>query len=262
MPFNLQKFNFFNSESLKIIFFLCASFVKNFPLCIVQLGFNFLNFRSHMLDDQTYFANGHKCNVNDFWDLKRKTDSEITTNFRMKDIHLTCKNQDRQSVSFARALLSKSVAVQLRNIFPKSQAKQALADFVEICDSTYDILTSSKIKPKNPSKLPLRINLEKQTETLLKMYEYVDNMRFVKHGPISKKQLAKRALLPCQKGMKIAISCAIKLQATLKSDYGLPYLRGTRITQDHLESFFGSIRKMGGRDVNPTALQFNRYFSS
>ena len=56
-----------------------------------------------------------------------------------------------------------------------------------------------------------------------------------------------------QTAIKMAITCALKLQETLKNVYGINYLLTSRITQDSLENFFSQIRGMFGQDQRPDA---------
>ena len=136
------------------------------------------------------------------------------------------------------------------NFFPLDKNKQALARFLRVLSYAWDILTSRRYyNPKKPSKNALEVDIEKQTNILMELYDYIDSMKFL--GPNG------RTKCPFQTGMKMAIKVALQLNQYLKTNFGLPYLLTSRITQDYLESFFGVIRQMSARYVRPTPLEFN-----
>ena len=64
--------------------------------------------------------------------------------------------------------------------------------------------------------------------------------------------------VPSQKGMRISIKAALKVQEIMKTKYNLPFLMGSRINQCYLENFFCQIRQMNENVPRPSALQFNR----
>ena len=89
----------------------------------------------------------------------------------------------------------------------------------------------------------LEVHLEKQLKSLEKLVKYMKTIKWSGRPRFNK-------------GIIIAIKCAIQLQKTLAENHGIPNLMTENCTQDFLESFFSVIRAMMWANNNPTALMF------
>ena len=58
-----------------------------------------------------------------------------------------------------------------------------------------------------------------------------------------------------QTGALITIRGTILLFWYLRDNYGIDFLITSRLIQDYLERYFGELRRMGGNNTNPSALQ-------
>ena len=93
----------------------------------------FKNTRNHFLDHAVTLPNGMIIHAKThFQELQRYLRAnEISEGAYLKDILLDCKSSDRQTVAFARKLLSTKTANLLRKYFPNDAKKLALADIIE-----------------------------------------------------------------------------------------------------------------------------------
>jgi hypothetical protein len=92
------------------------------------------------------------------------------------------------------------------------------------------------------------VHLPEQLDTLNKLKDYLSTMQFNPGDTV--------AQLPCQKGARMAINCAIQLQEDLANQFDSPYLMTGNICQCFLESFFGVMRAKGGCNIHPTGMEF------
>ena len=88
--------------------------------------------RAHTLDNNLVFKNGKRASKLDFEAVKRKINSTVTCGFKLTDMVLHCVQSDRQNVDSAIALFNKSIAVMLRQWFPKDEDKMYLAEFIDL----------------------------------------------------------------------------------------------------------------------------------
>ena len=93
----------------------------------------FKNTRNNLLDHAVTLENGMKIHAKThLLQLQRLLRAnEISEGAYLKDILLNCKSSDRQTVAFARKLLSIQTAKLLRKYFPNDKKKLALADLIE-----------------------------------------------------------------------------------------------------------------------------------
>ena len=201
----------------------------------------FKNLRNHMLDDTMTLQKGVNINRADLLKLRGKT--EVRGAFKLEDIHFYCKNQDRQSVSVARALLSNRSAMLIKALYPDDEKMKHLSEFIVVVDECFKILTSQKLYDEDPYKCALEVHLKKQLASLEKLVKYMKEIKWSGRPRFNK-------------GIRIAIKCAIGLQETIKAKFNIPNLMTENHTQDFLEAFFGVIRAMMAANNNPTAAMF------
>ena len=204
----------------------------------------FKSCRNNLLDHLVTLPNGRSVSKHDFCHLKQKVDSEITVGFQINDEHLDCQFSDRQDVKLATHLLSERTAALFHRFFPKDPKKMSLGDFLDILGKSFKILTSRAIYVNTDKfECGLRRYYQEQMEILEQLLHY---MRETKFGPNK-----------FAKGVIVTVTSIIQLHKLLSTEYNLPYLLTSRLTQDHLEAFFGMIRQMdgiGGKRV-PSALE-------
>ena len=135
--------------------------------------------RNHFFDRPTVLPNGKKITKKDFLDLWRKVNSEISVGHKLKHLNFHCKGMDRQNVRLVCELFSKTVSIILKKLFPHDSAKQSLADFIEVLDLSFNLLTSNSYDDPNFSKNALRGDLlTKQLESLNKLDFFISKSKF------------------------------------------------------------------------------------
>ena len=92
------------------------------------------SFRNNLIDHTLILENGlHIKAKNELQQLlKHCRDKEIGAGSWIKDIHLECKNSDRQTVRWAVEIMSDKTASLLREIYPQDAKKIALADIFDL----------------------------------------------------------------------------------------------------------------------------------
>ena len=114
----------------------------------------------------------------DFLDLWRKLDSEIMYH-KLKPIHFTVKEMDRQNVRIAAETLSRTVAGLFRKLFPNDTAKNTLANFIELAKLAFNILTSTHDDHFDFSKSSFGgKNIEKQLQVLEDFHDQLSKTKF------------------------------------------------------------------------------------
>ena len=173
------------------------------------------------MDDTTTLPGGEKVTKKDFLAVWAKINSEITVANKLKPIHFNCVNMDRQKVSYAAQLLSNTFAHLMKTLFPNDRAKLALAEFIEVADKAFNLLTSTKLKDSDVSKCALGGEfLAQQLEILEKMIYYLKNMKYSGKPRFNN-------------GMIMAIRANIEVQRVLARDYGLQQLMTQKTNQEN-----------------------------
>ena len=200
----------------------------------------FKNLRNHMLDDTMTIKKNIHVNRADL--LKTREKTEIKGAFKLEDIHFYCKNQDRQSVSLARDLLCNRSAMLMKALYPDDEKMLHLSEFIVVVDECFKVMTSKKLYDDDPLRCALEVHLKKQVESLEKLVKYMKEIKWSGKPRFNK-------------GIRIAIKCAIGLQKTL-AKFNVPNLMTENHTQDFLEGFFSIIRAMMASNNNPSAAMF------
>ncbi|XP_023233745.1 uncharacterized protein LOC111633412 [Centruroides sculpturatus] len=126
------------------------------------------------------------------------------------------------------------------------------AEFLEMCDTLFDIFNSSSCKSPKEYRKPLSNN-SKHLQKLDEIIECLRKLIVLNKGkckPI------------CIQGWIDNIIALKLLWSELHNDYGFLYLLTRRLTQDCIENIFSIIRGKGGNNVNPDATKFRSALKS
>lgn len=160
------------------------------------------------------------------------------------------------NVRFATQLLSNSVANSLefcksKLALPQFEKCTATINFIRIFNDAFDILNS-----RQQISYGLRGSLNKNNfdniyAFIQKFFYYIHNLKLSSGQPILKSQRVTGFL-----GLLVCFNSLLNLNESLIDKNKLQFLPFYKLSQDHLEIFFGSIRAHGGNNNNPTACQF------
>lgn len=166
--------------------------------------------------------------------------------------HILFQNQ-KMKVKYATQTLSRSVANSLKtlkDIDPRFKSCGPLIEFIEIFDCLFDIC-NSKSKFGKFYKRPLG------PETELQFFSHFDkSIKYINELKLLDKQLIVQSRN--RTGFKgfLQSMCSIRNIYTEQCKNGpLKYLLTYKLSQDHLETFFGVIRSRGGFNNNPNTMQ-------
>lgn len=91
--------------------------------------------------------------------------------------HVTCEGSERQNVRLAAQLLSHTTAVNLRRHFGQYEEAVLLADIIDIINSWFDTMNSSRVHESIPDKKCYGLAEEVQNRNLQRMEELIGNIR-------------------------------------------------------------------------------------
>jgi len=163
-------------------------------------------------------------------------------------------------VKLATQLLSQSVADALRFCKDTLKIKEfcnagATITFIELFNHGFDILNSRSINCIGHKKALCRENIQEITLFTQKITEYIKGLKVQdKYGiyvPVLQSN-RKTGFI----GFIVCLNSTLQLYSTLIECGHLEYLKMYKLSQDHLELFFGNIRSHGGHNNNPTVKQF------
>lgn len=176
---------------------------------------------------------------------------------RLKSAHINWQRQ-KMKVNLAAQSLSSSVADAL--VFCRLELKlsafmgcEATVDFIVLFDRLFDILNSRNPLAKG-YKAPLRATNFSYVDTFLTVAEqYIMSLKD-RNGVSILKSRRKTGFL----GFLICIKSVRMLMTDLLMPDPAPmkYFLTYKVSQDHLELFFGAVRSAGGFNNNPIASQF------
>lgn len=195
--------------------------------------------------------------IKQLYDLQEE--NMFTLANKLSKSHLQWKRQQMR-VKLAAQTLSNSVAEALLFLkeelrLPQFQDCEATVNFIKMVDRLFDIL-NSRLPWAKGFKGPLKQNNEDNWRPIL--LDAIDELWQLKdvHGNFLWQTKKKTPFL----GFIISIYSTIGIfDDFVKSDM-LNYLLTYKLSQDHLELFFCSIRSRNGWNNNPSALQFMRAF--
>lgn len=240
--------------------YFTTSFKISNNLCYILLD------PSHMIklirnffgEVQTFFnPKGEKIDFAYLKKLNEIQESEgLHLSNKLRKQHLLFFKQ-KMKTKLATQLLSKSVAESLlfcKNILKISEFQycDATAEFIFMMNDAFDILNSRKLKDYGYKQAICKYNIEKIKEFQLKISEYILNLKLLDNKLIVNSP-RKTGFL----GILVSLESVIKLYQEVSSKGQLSFIPVYKLSQDHIELFFGSIRSHGGFNDNPTSKQFS-----
>ena len=192
-------------------------------------------------------------------ELQQKQGLHLANKLRMAHIQY---HKQKIKVSMAAQTLSNSVADAIefaKTLGSEEDSRPFLASegtvkFIRIFDKLFDILNSRHPLAKG-FKAPLRLgNVEQWGPFLTEAEEYISGLQDQTGTPLvqSRRKTAFVGFLACIKSIRGLFETYVA-----SKDAPLKYLLTYKMSQDHLELFFCSIRASGRANNNPTAQQFS-----
>lgn len=159
-------------------------------------------------------------------------------------------------VKLATQLLSLSVANALefcKNVLKLKDFENCTAtvNFIRLFNDAFDILNSRNLISYGFKGAINNSNYETILSFSTKLIYYVHNLKLINGQPILKSQSSTGFL-----GFIVGFHSLINLKFTLIDTNNLKFIPFYKLSQDHLEMFFGSVRSQGGNNNNPTSMQF------
>lgn len=162
--------------------------------------------------------------------------------------------REKMKVKIATQTLSKSVADALLYLGKESEFRnvEPTASFIQKFNDLFDVFNSRNRMAKYFFKRPL------SPATELEFFSFLDDM----FNYICTLKLANNLILASNRktGFLGFLICINSLKLLYKKyvveEQALKYILTNKLSQDHLELFFGAIRGKGGFNNNPTARQF------
>ncbi|KAL3217407.1 hypothetical protein MRX96_032409 [Rhipicephalus microplus] len=174
---------------------------------------------------------------------------------KLTKVHVQWEKQ-KMKVRYAAQALSSSVADALdfcENVLklPQFRGASATSKFVRVFDHLFDLFNS-----RNPFARSYKAPLRKQNEACWKPFfaytqAYIKGLRDPAGRPVLE-GLKKTGFV----GFLICMASTEKMFDELVGQGKLKYLLTHKLSRDHAENFFGSVRGRGGYNNNPTAAQF------
>ena len=173
---------------------------------------------------------------------------------KLRSAHIKWKAQ-KMKVNQAAQALSLSVADALKYCegklkLPQFQGCGPTVKFIRVFDHLFDVLNSRNPLAKN-FKAPIRKSNYQYTKRFLdEATEYIRNLK----GPDGQSILTSKRKTGFL-GFLLCIDAVVGLAEDVENPV-LKYLLTYKMSQDHLELFFGAVRASGGWNNNPTTRQF------
>lgn len=166
----------------------------------------------------------------------------------------------KMKVNLATQLLSKSVADALKFCKYNLKLKEfndcdATIRFIIMFNDAFDILNSRKINDFDKKKALCMLNFDSTLSFIHEFFSYVKALRF-SDGELVINSQRKTGFI----GFLMCFNSLINLKKNLIDSNALLFLPFYKLSQDHIELLFGSIRAHGGHNNNPTARQFKSAF--
>lgn len=192
--------------------------------------------------------------ISDLHDLQRQESLHLGN--KLRSAHIQYKKQ-KMKVRFATQLFSKSVAQALQlckeNLcLPQFQDCSATIEFLLKFNYLFDIFNSKNMNQFNYKQPINSWNYTKIMDKLEECKTYILNLKLQNGTPIidSVRKTGHVGFLICIESLKGLYNEVCEKQKLLK------YIPTYKISQDHIELFFGCIRSKGSYNNNPTSRQF------
>ena len=166
--------------------------------------------------------------------------------------------KNKMNVNLAAQLLSESVGSSLEFCAQEHMANfigcEPTVKFIRIVNGLFDVLTSRNLKAKG-LKSPLQpCNYFTIRSFLIDARSYILSLMESPNGRPIIESNRKTGFL----GFLICIDNTFRLyDFAMSSKFAMKFLCLFKISQDHIELFFGKIRRLGGCNNNPTSRQFS-----
>lgn len=187
--------------------------------------------------------------------VRRQEEEGLHLGTKLRDRHINFLNE-KMKVCIAAQTLSFSVSAALTACevdykFPEFEGAGATAQFCQDANDIFDLLNSRNLLCKSPTKQAIR--KETLAETKMKVERFIAKIEAWKLDGIpllhTKNKTGFLGLIVCLKSV-------ILLAERLFTETSMTFLLTYKLSQDHLETFFGYIRRMSGCNNNPTVRQF------
>ena len=222
------------------------------PCHMVKLIRNTLGEKKVIIDD-----NGGTIKWDFLTELCKLQDEEgLHLANKMRKSHIFYSNQ-KMKVKLATQLFSQSVAHSLEycnEILKLEQFKDSepTVKFIRYINNLFDILNSRNLHQLDFKKPISMQNFEKINSFLCELLDYLKSLRLMD------------GKLLCESGRKMGFvgflfnieSLQFLYKNLIYENNLLLYFPTYKISQDHIELFFGQIRSLGGYNNNPSAKQF------
>lgn len=196
---------------------------------------------------------------------KEQTMQQLTLGNKISKSHIQYQNQ-KMKVRLAVQIFSASAAMALRYMrlsgHSNFQDSQPTEDFLLKMNELFDYLNSRSPFGKG-TKHPINSrNIEQRENFLREMKDYLLNLED-KNGNLLANTKRRTFII----GLILTIDSTIYLSRQLILGPGingikLKYLLTYKMSQDNLETVFATVRKRGGCNNNPSALQFRSIYKS
>lgn len=172
----------------------------------------------------------------------------------------------KMCVRTAVELFSNSTADSMQYLMEKGvpEFKNAAATikFIRYIDRLFDIMNTSRVKLGNIFKCAINPkNKEEVFQFLNEVKTYILSLKVASKNGRKLVQLVKSNVKTGFRGFVMNIVSVMKIyNEFVENQKCLTYIATYRLSQDHLEMFFGKIRSMHGCNDNPTVQQFTSAF--
>lgn len=159
-------------------------------------------------------------------------------------------------------LLSNSTANALQflmeNKVPEFVGASGSIKFTRIFDKLFDVMNTVRIKPGNIYKSALNpANKQEIFNFLNEAKEYILSLKVMNKSKTKKIPIVHSRLKTGFRGYVMNVISVINLyREFVEKEELMPFLATYRLSQDHLEMFFGKLRSMNGANDNMTVQQF------
>lgn len=176
----------------------------------------------------------------------KKNETEVSSMFKLSELHVKCSKTKRQNVRLAAELFSRSVGTALKQYLPGDDKELArlVGEFITLVNRWFDLFNSYSLTAKVPSKKPFGVLLESQLQTLDEMVRTVQNMLCI----------GKTCLQVFQKMIILSANSLKGLYEDLKKKFQTVFILTHRLNQDLLENLFSQLRNDGGLNDHPSPM--------
>lgn len=205
---------------------------------------SFVNFKDEIISWE-YFKELHKLQESESFHLANKIRAQHIAFWKQK-----------MKVRLATQVFSESVAKSLEFCgqmnLPQFAGVDATVNFTLLINNLFDVLNSRNLCQLGYKKPLCEKNVEQILTFLHEVDIYISELKTHKDGKLLLESDRHMGFL----GLKICISSIQILYKQLIVTHKLKFLPLHKISQDHIELYFGVIRSHGGHNNNPTARQF------